>query len=47
MAQPELAALARDAPTRQPDELRLTETLLAALIAGGFIPPAPPARTTR
>ena len=31
LAQPELAALARDAPTRQPNELRLTETLLAAL----------------
>jgi AcrR family transcriptional regulator len=38
MAQPELAALARDAPTRQPNELRLTETLLAALAAGGFDP---------
>jgi len=38
LAQPELAALARDAPTRQPNELRLTETLLAALGAGGFDP---------
>jgi AcrR family transcriptional regulator len=38
LAQPELAALARDAPTRQPNELRLTETLLAALRAGGFDP---------
>jgi AcrR family transcriptional regulator len=40
LAQPELAALARDAPTRQPNELRLTETLLAALGAGGFDPAA-------
>jgi AcrR family transcriptional regulator len=38
LAQPELAALARDAPTRQPNELRLTETLLTALRAGGFDP---------
>jgi AcrR family transcriptional regulator len=36
LAHPELAPLARDAPTRQPNELRLTETLLAALEAGGF-----------
>ena len=40
LAQPELAALARDAPTRQPTELRLTVTLRAALRAGGFDPPA-------
>ena len=38
LAQPALAALARDAPTRQPNELLLTETLLAALVAGGFDP---------
>jgi len=40
LAEPALAALTRDAPTREPNELRLTETLLAALRDGGFAPAA-------
>ena len=40
MARPRLAELARWAPTRQPNELRLTEVLLGALRAGGFDPPS-------
>jgi AcrR family transcriptional regulator len=40
LAEPALAALTRDAPTRQPNELRLTETLLGALRDGGFAPAA-------
>jgi hypothetical protein len=39
MARPQLADLARSAPTRQPHEVRLTEVLLGALDDGGF-PPA-------
>jgi AcrR family transcriptional regulator len=38
MARPHLAELARWAPTRQPNELRLTEVLLGALRSGGFDP---------
>jgi AcrR family transcriptional regulator len=38
LARPELGDLARSAPTRQPHELRLTEVLLGALLAGGFPP---------
>ena len=48
MARPQLADLARSAPTRQRHEVRLTEVLLGALGAGGFAPDAPPPpRTTR
>ena len=36
MARPHLAELTRWAPTRQPNELRLTEVLLGALRSGGF-----------
>jgi AcrR family transcriptional regulator len=38
MARPSLADLARWAPTRQPNELRLTEVLLGALRGAGFDP---------
>jgi AcrR family transcriptional regulator len=38
LARPELADLARSAPTRQAHELRLTEVLLGALLDGGFPP---------
>jgi AcrR family transcriptional regulator len=38
MARPQLADLARSAPTRQRHEVRLTEVLLGALRAGGFSP---------
>ncbi len=38
MARPQLADLARSAPTRQRHEVRLTEVLLGALVAGGFAP---------
>jgi AcrR family transcriptional regulator len=38
LARPQLADLTRSAPTRQRHELRLTEVLLSALVAGGFPP---------
>jgi AcrR family transcriptional regulator len=38
LARPQLADLTRSAPTRQPHEVRLTEVLLGALVAGGFPP---------